>query len=311
MPDAQSNAAQIGFAVETAYGDTIAAAPLKRLRLVEDSIAHQKNAQWSNEINANGDRTSVIDISKSSAGQWTSELSFTDFVTWFPAAMRAGAGVTTSGVTRYVNANTLKSFYFEKQFTDINALVGAYGLVIGGMTLTLTANEIARVSFDMMGKFLKKETATRGTGAITAASTDQVIRAGADVANLKLAGSAFPCSVQSLTLTINNNLRPKTELTADSPTLYNVGSFDVTGSLRCYFPSLALFDACIAHTEQSLEFEMENAAGRFGFELPAIQLANVSPNIGAINQDVILEIPFLATRSAAKAFTIGLDVDPA
>jgi hypothetical protein len=311
MADAQSNAAQIGFALETTYAGTIPAAPLKRLRLTEDSIAHQKNAQWSNEINANGDRTSVIDISKSSAGQFTSELSFTDFVTWLPAAMRAGAGVVTGDVTRYTNANVLKSFYFEKQFTDISAFVGAYGLVIGGMTLTLTANEIAQVSFDMMGKYLKKETVSRGTGPIAAASTDQIMRSGADVANLTLGGSAFPASVQSLTLTINNNLRPKTELTADSPTLYNIGSFDVTGSMRVYFPTLAMFDLMIAHTAQGMTFDVENAAGRFGFVLPSIQLSNVSPNIGAINQDVMLDIPFMATRGVSDAFTIALDVEPA
>lgn len=311
MPDAQSNAAQMGFAQESTYGGTIPTAPLKLLRFTDESLGHMKNAQWSNEIDANGDRASVIDISKSSAGGFTSELSFLDFVTWLPAAMGAGNGVTVSGTTSYTNANALKSFYFEKQFTDISALIGAYGMVISEFSLTLTANDIARVTFGFMGQYLKKEGATRGSATPTAKSRDQVIRSGVDVSNLYLNGAPAGISCRSLTLKWTRNVRPKTEIMAGQPTGHNAGSFDCDGSGVFYFPSMALFDKCMAHEAQSLSFRLGNQAGRFDFELPAIQLANVSPNIGSINQDVMQEIPFLATRGDdSKAYTVKLGVTP-
>ena len=311
MADAQTNLARIGYAIESAYGSTIPSAALKTLRFTEESIAHQKNASWSNEIDSAGNRVAVLDISKSAAGSFTSELSFTDFEAWLIAAIRAGVGTETDGVTKYTNANVLKSFYLEKQFTDISAFIGCYGLVISEFSLNLSANAIAMATFALMGKQLKKESATRGTGAITAPSRDQVMRCGADVASLTLGGSAFPCAVQNLTLNIQNNTRPKTEITVDSPTAHNLGTFDVSGSARCYFPSTSLFDDFLAHTAKALSFSLSNAAGRFGFNLPAITITGHSAPINGINQDVMAEINFLAARTDSAAYTLELEVEPA
>lgn len=313
MADAQTNAARIGYAVETAYGTTIATAPLKTLRFTEESINHQKNAAWSNEINSNGDRTSVLDISESAAGSFTSELSYTDFVDFLVASIRAPAGTTTDGVTKYVNGITAKSFYFEKQFTDITAgFIGCYGLTISDFTLALTANDIAKVTFAMSGKKCTKESATRGTGTITAPSTDQVMRSGADVANLKLDGSAFPCAVQSLTLNIQHNVTPKTELTSKSPTGQNGKSLDVSGTMKCYFPSTALYEAMLAHTSKALSFDISNAAGKFLFDIPVIKLGSHTPPAGPVNQDVMVDIPFMASLGGVGSpYTIAISIDPA
>jgi hypothetical protein len=311
MADAQTNRGRIGFAPETAFGTTIAAAPLKTLRFTEESIAHQKNATWSNEIDQNANRTSVINISKSSAGSFTSELSFTDFESWLVAAIRAGAGSASGGITTYTNANTIKSFYLEKQLTDIGAFIGCYGHVISEFSLTLAANDIAKISFSLMGQKLTKEAATRGTGTITAPARDAAMRSGADVASILLDGSAFPCAIQSLTLTGQNNVRPKTEISADTPTAFNFGTFDLSGTMHAYFPSTTLFEAMLAHTAKSMSFSVQNTAGRFGFILPSIQFGSFTPPIGSINQDVMVDIPFLATISDDDAYTLALEVEPA
>jgi hypothetical protein len=313
MPDAQTNAARIGYAAETAYGTTIAAAPLKTLRFVEESLAHGKNAAWSNEIDSAGNRVAVTDISESAAGSFTSELSYTDFIDFLVAAIRAGAGVTTDGVTKYVNGLTAKSFYFEKQFTDITAgFIGLYGMSISEFSLALTANDIARATFGFSGKKGTKEAATRGTGAIAAPSTDPVMRSGADVANLKLDGSAFPCAVQSLTLSVQHNVRPKSELGSKSPTGQPGGTLDVSGTMRCYFPSTTLFEAMLAHTSKALTFDVANTAGKFLFDLPAITLGAFTPPAGPVNSDVIVDIPFMAVKGGSGSpYTIAISVDPA
>lgn len=309
MPDAQTTRALIGFAQETTYGGTIPSAPLKTLRFTEESINHNKNAAWSNEIDASGNRVSVIDISGASAGSFTSELSFTDFEPWLRAALRAGAGTTAGGVTTYQNANNLVSFYLEKQFKDIGVFIGGYGLAISEFQLALQANEIAKATFALMGQKLHKETATRGTGAITAASTDAVMRSGADVANLKLDGSAFPCAVNQLNLTVQNNVRAKSEIQSANPTGQNLGTCDVSGTMRTYFPSSALYDKFLASTAAALSFSLSNAAGRFGFGLPSITLTKHDVVAGGINTDVMADISFLASLSGGR--TIDLEVEPA
>jgi hypothetical protein len=311
MPDAQTNAARIGYAVETAYGTTIATAPLKTLRFVEESFAHNKNAAWSNELNANGDRVATLDISKSAAGGFTSELSYTDFEQFLKASIRAGAGVVTSGVTKYTNALLSPSWYFEKQFTDITTgFIGMYGMTIAEFSLALSANEIARATWAFSGKKGTKEAATRGSAANTAPASDAPFRCSADVANLQLDGSAAPCAIQSLNLSVQHNVRPKTELGQDSPTGQPGGSLDVSGTMRCYFPSTALYEAMLAHTSKALTFDISNAAGKFLFELPVIKLGAHTPPAGPVNSDVMVDIPFMASVGGG-GYTIAISADPA
>jgi hypothetical protein len=314
MADAQTNAARIGFLLEPTYGSTVAlAAALKTLRFSDESIAHHKNAAWSAEINSNGDRVLVQDMSKSAAGSFTSELSFTDFEQWLRAGIRAGAGVVTGGITAYTNSIVQSSFYLEKQLTDIaNGFLGFYGMTISEFSLALAANNLAKITVGFSGKKGTKEAATRGISAIVAPAQDPGMRSGGDVASLLLGGAAFPCAVQSLNLSATLNVRPKTELSSDSPTEQHGGTFDLSGTMKCYFPSTALYEDYLNHTARALSFSIANSAGRFGINLPSIQITNATAPIGGVNQDVMSDITFLASRGdVTKPYTMELEVEPA
>ena len=254
-------------------------------------------------------------LSQSAAGAIDCELSYTDFEPLLRSAICAGAGLAdtpSSGITRYLNGSTLDTYYFEKQHLDVGTFTGVYGAVLNEMNLTFEANAPVGVQLGVLAQKMTKESATRST-ALTEPSTDAVMRSGADVASISLGGSAIAAAVQRLVLNIRNNITPRSEVTADAPAEMMPHSFEVSGSMLVYFPTVALYDDILANTARALAIPVATAAGSFTFRLPAIKLVGGGPTIPAQNQDVMLEIPFLAERGTldAAACTMALDVDPA
>lgn len=313
MPNAVTNRAQLVFVEEAAYGGALSATALKRLRITGENIQHDSNRQFSGEIDPNRDRVAMVELSKAANGTFDSEMSFLDFEVLLRALLGAGAGLPNTpiaGTTRYTNAGTLKSYYIEKQFTDINAFIGVYGAAFSSLSLDITANDIVKGTFGIVCQKTTKEAASRGLS-VTASSQDAIMRAGFDVANIKLGGSALSAAVQRLTLQINNNVRPTTQVGIANPSAMQFGAFEVTGQMTAYFPDTTLYDDMLANTSRSLEFTISNPAGAFRFYMPAIKLTGGAPLVAGQNADVMTDIPIAAQKGAgAEAYTMALDVTP-
>jgi hypothetical protein len=256
----------------------------------------------------------MLELSKSSAGGFDSEMSFMDFEVLLRSILGAGAGLANTpvaGTTRYLNASTLKSFYLEKQFADVSAFIGVYGACFSELTLDVTANDVVKAQWGIVAQKTTKESASRGTS-VTVPAVDPVMRSGFDVASILLGGSAIGAAVQRLTLRINNNIRPTTQVMAGNPTAMQFGAFEVSGDMTVYFPSTTLFEDMLANTSRALEFTLSNSAGSFRFAMPAIKLTGGTPAIPGQNQDVMLDIPFVAQKGAGSdTHTLALDVTPA
>lgn len=314
MPNAISNSAQLLIVQETVYGSTLSSTALKRLRITGESLRHQSSRVNSGEIDPNRDRLQLLQLSQSAAGAFDCEMSYTDMLPFLIAVMGAGAGAPdtpSAGTTRYTNAATLKSYYLEKQFTDIAAFIGIYGVCFSELSLDITANDVVKAQWGLVAQKTTKEAATRGAS-VTAPATDQIMRAGYDVATIKLGGNAIGAAVQKLTLRINNNIRPTSQLSASNPTAMQFGAFEVTGGLTAYFPTTAMYEDMLANTARALEFTLSNAAGTLRFNLPVIRLNEGTPAIPGQNADVMQEFSFVAEKGGVgSAYTMSLDVTPA
>lgn len=316
MSNAVANRAQLSFVRETALGGTLSGTTFKRLRILSEGIVHQPLRQRSGQIEPDRNLVEVMDLGVNAAGPIEAELSFSDFQELLIAALCArGTGTAdtpAAGTTRYLNGTVIDWFYFEKNFTDVAKLVGVYGGVINEVTITFEANKEVLVSFGIVAQKTAKEAATRST-AYTAPSSDAVFRSGADVATLKLGGSTIAAAVRKLTISIRNNFSMKPEVGSAVATEAMAHSFEVSGVMETYFPTLALYDDMVASTMRALEVKAGNAVGAFTFHLPAINLTGGTPTIPGQNGDVIKEIPFLAVKGVlgAASCTMGLDVDPA
>lgn len=314
MPNAISNRGSLTIVEETVYGSTLASTTGKQLRITGESIEHSSNRAFSDQIDPGRNRVELVELSKSAAGGFENEMSYTDFVAYLIAILGAGAGAAdtpAAGTTRYTNASVLKSYYIEKKFADIGAFIGVRGACFSELTLDLTANERVKAQWSIMAQKTTDESASRFT-AVTPVASDPVMRCGFDVAAIELGGSPLAAAVQQLTLKISNNIRPTTQLSADSPTAMQFGAFEVTGTMRAYFPSKVLYQDMLTNTARSLKTRISNSAGAFGFYFPAIKLADGTPKIPGQNQDVMQELNFSAQLGGSgEAYTMALDVTPA
>jgi hypothetical protein len=314
MSNATSNRFRLAYAPEATYAGSLSGAALKTLRHNEESLGLNKNTAFSGEMEANGNRRQVIDISRASSGSITSELSYTDFLVLLIAALgtTSGAGAADTpeeGTTRYTNGVAMPSYYFEKQFTDNGVFAGFPGSCINEITLDVNAKAIATLQFGIVGQKGTKEAVTRGTGSVTAPATDSIMRSGLNVAALQIDDTAIAAAVQRVQLKVTRNLRPTDDVRANAPTGFNPGAFEVSGTINAYFPDASLYDDFVNHTGRSLRITIGNEAGSFSFYVPSFKFTDGTPKNPGQNQDIMLELPFMGEMGAG-GYTLALDVTP-
>lgn len=312
MPNAIANRAHLSFVAETAFGSTLSSTTLKQLRFNSEALGLNKNIVHSGQMDPGSrNRVDVLELSKKAGGTFESELSYTDFITLLQAAIGSALGTPAAGAgTTYKNGNTLTTFYFEKLFADVSRYIGIYGAAINELELKFQANSPVMATFGLMAQKTGSLGASRGTG-YTAPSTDPVMRSGADVAHVKLSGSAIAAAVRAMTIKIANGLKPTDQLTSDVPTAFQFGDFIVSGNLEAYFPDAAVYDVVEAEASAALEIKVQNTAGAFVLNMPAARLHGGTPLITGQGGDVLMNIPFLAHQAAGGDNTLNILMDPA
>lgn len=116
-----------------------------------------------------------------------------------------------------------------------------------------------------------------------------------EVASFTADGGSTNPSLQSLTLTINNNtaMQPKVGSAAAAGVRYGYGN--VTGSLNAYFEDAALLTAFLANTAADISFVMsDSASNSYTVDMPNCSNDAANTPITGPNADVALPMSFEA-----------------
>jgi hypothetical protein len=148
--------------------------------------------------------------------------------------------------------------------------------------------------------------ATAGDGSPTAKTALPIVTTNANVATIYRGGSAIVVPVQSLPLTIKNNLRPRPALGTQNTLEFGLNEFDVTGTINAYFTKKDLVDEVISGTASALEFALNDAGGKvLSFYMPLAKITAGEPNPSNKNSDVMTALSFRGLGSdSAKALQI-------
>lgn len=218
----------------------------------------------------------------------------------------ASPSVTIKG-TQIKNGTTLKSFTLEKEFSDITEFMSYAGARVDTMQLNFAPNAVVDGSFGFKMKTGVAAGATVGTGAATAASTNQVMNSVDHVAGLRENSAAITDNITAITLNINNSLRDQPAI----GTLYNtnigVGTIKVSGTLEHYFSSRTRFQRYLDFTDTNLSWRVVDTAGNaIVFDVPTINFTSAEVVAGGIDQDVLVRFGWEASRNSTDGFTIGI-----
>jgi len=196
---------------------------------------------------------------------------------------------------------TTKSFSMEKAFQDLtNKAINYTGMIVGSLSLNIAYGSIATYSLSFSGNGHEPVDAaadfmTDGR-TINAASTTNTLNGSVDMPFFcNSAGGNFedsPFCIQSITINLNNNLRPQTCIGQAAPDFHNAGKAGVEASMTAYLEDSdwALLDSKITQEPFKVGGIVKNSSGGYGFYIPALQVSFDDPASAGENQDVFLNM---------------------
>jgi len=119
--------------------------------------------------------------------------------------------------------------------------------------------------------------------------------------------AAIPASlfIQSVDLSLANNVRGLKAVSHLGNADIGVGSCNVTGSMNTYFADNTLYDKYLAGTATGLSFKIADSDGNtYIFTMPSIKFSTDALNAGSQDSDVMENLGFQALRHETYDYTI-------
>lgn len=228
-----------------------------------------------------------------------------------------GSGTSFDRADKIAIGTTKKSFSMEKAFLDLTTKAINYrGMIANTFALNFAHGELATGSIGFSGN--DYETADSAGEFITnartidAAATSQTLNGSIDMpffassesGDLDLTG----LDLQSLSISLNNNLTPQNVIGNIAPRNYSEGTAQISIELAAYLTNAAwaILPYKLVQTPIAIGFQVKNTDGWYGFYLPAVQLTFEDPASGGQNQDILLNATGVAKVGALgeKSMTI-------
>lgn len=224
----------------------------------------------------------------------------------------AGPSVTIRTDGAVLNGTNLQSQVFEKYFEDLTTTYEILeGMCLDQLSLNLAVEQIATGSCTYLGKTARAATATVG-GAYASATTTQVINSIDHITGIMegvpVAGTSnllLPLTeVQSFGFSLNNNLRTRLQIGSAGAISVGTGKLEITGNITCLLNNSTkqLMDKFYNFSNTSIGIGYRDSANKGGaWYFPQAKLTRAQRVAGGINQDVLVDLEFVAYYSGTDA----------
>jgi hypothetical protein len=209
---------------------------------------------------------------------------------------------------RLRNGTTEKSYTLEKEFNDITQLISYTGCEVNQMSMNFSTGSIVNGTFSMIGGSSAIATSTVGTGAATAAPTNDVMNAVSNIGSLREGGTEVTSAyLNEIAITLNNNLRGQEAVANLGFVGIGTGRCDVTGSFTAYFEDQVLYNKYLNGTRTSLDIRVADAAGNaYVISLPEVEYSGGTVTAEGSNADVMVSLEWTAVRDTTYDNTIQI-----
>lgn len=220
----------------------------------------------------------------------------------------AGTLVTEVGTgTAYKRADKLevgvdkKSFSMCKQFLDLTTKgINYRGMIASEMELNVAFGELVNGSFTFSGNdYVTADSAGElmtNARTIDPAATTQTFNGSVDMPFFitSAIGTFGPSdlAVQSLAISLNNNLSAQTVIGDIAPIDYSAGTAQVGVEMNAYLNNAnwSVLDKKLTQDAFQVGFMVKNNGGWYGFYMPAVQVSFEDPSSPGANQDILLNM---------------------
>lgn len=233
--------------------------------------------------------------------QSTTVIRYADFRAPNELVDEAGSGTSYELNDKISIGSTKKSFSMEKAFLDItDKAINYRGMIVGNMSLNAAWGELSTTSFTFQGNDYEPVDAavdfmTNGR-TINAAATTNTFNGSIDMPFIinsstgTLDKQVF--CVQSIEISLNNNLTPQTCIGEEAPQDYSEGTAQIEISMNAYLAdeNWDFISKKLTQESFSIGFMVKNGGGYYAFFLPAVQVTFDDPASPGQNQDVFLNM---------------------
>lgn len=310
MAVAHGSQVRLADASEATPGTIPATPSFQVIRYVTSDVRISKQTDIPDEVRADGNVGSIVDVGRSVAGTINTLLSYGTYDTWLSRLLSAdwNANVLKNGMLEKTGA-------LEKTFKQGagQSFIRYRGVRWNTLDLTLRARQSVQANWGVLGIGSPAPTTAIISGATYAdPTTTPVFNAGLNVASLTLSGVTASPKMQALTMRINRNIYQNDAIGAYEPYGHGLGRFEVTGSMTCYFEDLYTYQAILDHSDVGLAFNLSDAPGNtYAFSIPKVKLMDGGPPGSGNGQAVLMEVPFQAFYDATSSAQISITRTPA
>jgi hypothetical protein len=204
-----------------------------------------------------------------------------------------------------------QSFSLETGFQDVGQFFTADGLRAGNIAMEVSAGALITGSTTTMGRETKRKNVAKLTGQgyipLDAAATENV-SATANVGALAVNGVEASTAIQSISLSLEGNLRAQQAVGSKFPIGIAAGKLNITGTITVYFADGAMYDRFLNHETVSLSFPIiDPDKNTYFFTVPAFKLSSNPIAPGGTDQDVMETLEIMAFRDAATKCMMQID----
>lgn len=220
-----------------------------------------------------------------------------------PSTLVTGTGTTTTykRLDKLVIGTTKKSFSMEKEFTDLtDKAINYRGMLVSQMDLSVAFGALITGSFTFVGndQEVVSDSADFMTDGrtVTPPSTAPSMNGSIDMpflaSNAIGAFEAGDLELQSVSISLNNNMSAQNVIGRIAPLDYSAGTAQIQVNLSAYLRDEAwdILPKKLTQDPFSLGFIVRNSSGGYGFFMHAVQVSFDDPSSGGQNQDITLDM---------------------
>jgi len=224
------------------------------------------------------------------------------------------------GGSRSIDASTLtngiveKSFTLEKNMNDATQFFAFKGCRMATLSLSIASRQKVTGTFGVMGKSGVLAATTVGSGAYSAAPTNEILNASSNVGKVLEGGAVLGTGifVQTLEVNYDANLRVVDGVGQADAVAIGLGRFVCTGNLVALFEDEVLFDKYLNSTDSSLAVVLTDPAGNsMVVSFPAITYTNGDVVGSGNDNEVVASLEWEAKMHATQGVMARIDQFPA
>lgn len=292
---------------------TIPSTPtLQKVNFVSDSLGTTISTKVSNHIRADRATTDLTTTGLSVGGGYEFEFQYEnslldELLLAFIWAEEWEAGGSLTKIAK--NGSFYQPFFIERGHTDVNQYFKFLGMAANTMELSFADQADVTGNYQFVGLASQVDSEIE-TGATYTEQTDNpVFSCVTNVSEISIGGVVQEdCILKEWTLSINNNVTPKTGVGILGACETKVHRLSITGNLPMYFSDPAMFNRLKAGTPFALSWKMEDGEGNaYKFTLPRVKLATDEIFVEGSEEDVMDNATYVATHDSVLGCMIQIE----